>query len=201
MNSDIKEATQNKEIETLTFDMEKTLPLPHLSTNIMFYKRQLWLYNCGIYAAKEGKSTFNLWLEGQAGRGAQEKLEKEITNRKKRCEEDKFSWLKIKEIKLLNEKPFSIFIETTHDATDNYKEIDIKKGKGNPQTMLFSRHLQPLWPNGKPVAEAKLKDIKSYLNPIPPADHPFYVNLIGDDTIEEDTEGYNAELDFQIQED
>ncbi|CAH1969590.1 unnamed protein product [Acanthoscelides obtectus] len=111
------------------------------------------------------------------------------------------NWLKIKEIKVLKEKPFSIFIKTTHDATDNYKEIDIKKGKDNPQTMLFSRHLQPLWPNGKPVAEAKLKYIKSYLNLIPPADHPFYVNLIGDDTIEEDTEGYNAELDFQIQDD
>ncbi|CAH2003941.1 unnamed protein product [Acanthoscelides obtectus] len=122
------------------------------------------------------------------------KLDKEITNRKKSCEEEKISWLKIKEIKLLKEKPF--FIKTTHDATDNYKEIDIKKGK---QTMLFSRHLQPLWPNGKPVAEAKVKGIKSYLNLIPPADHPFYVNLTGDDTIKEYTEGYNAELDFQIQ--
>lgn len=72
MNSDIKKATESNEIETLTFDMEKTLPLPRLNTNIIFYKRQLWLYNCGIYAGKEAKSIFNLWLEGQAGRGAQE---------------------------------------------------------------------------------------------------------------------------------
>lgn len=72
MNSDIQIASQNDEIETLTFDMEKTLPLPRLNTNIIFYKRQLWLYNCGIYAGKEAKSTFNLWLEGEAGRGAQE---------------------------------------------------------------------------------------------------------------------------------
>ncbi|CAH1967217.1 unnamed protein product [Acanthoscelides obtectus] len=67
--------------------------------------------------------------------------------------------------------------------------------------MPFSRYLQPLWSNGKRVADAKLKDIKNYLNLIPPADHPFYVNLIGNDTLEEDTEGYNAELDFQMQED
>ncbi|CAH1967216.1 unnamed protein product [Acanthoscelides obtectus] len=43
------------------------------------------------------------------------KLEKVITNRKKSCEEEKINWLKIKEIKVLKEKPFSIFIKT-HDA-------------------------------------------------------------------------------------
>ncbi|CAG9765894.1 unnamed protein product [Ceutorhynchus assimilis] len=318
MNSDIEKAINNNEIETLTFDMEKTLPLPRISTNIIFYKRQLWLYNCGIFAGKETKSTFNLWLEGQAGRGAQEvgsclllyiannisktvknlilwsdscggqnrnikmvlllkcalevsthlesielrflvsghsflpndsdfgdvecvlkrqtkmyspedyiqvmkscrrqhpieivsmekknfvstkMLEKEIINRKKSCVEEKINWLKIKEIKILKESPYSIFIKTNYEDSDDYKEINIKKGKGKPQKTPFSRHLTPLWPDGKPIAEAKLKDIKSYLHLIPLADHPFYVNLIGDDTIEEDLEGYNANLDFEIEED
>lgn len=72
MNLDLFEAANNKNTETLTYDMQKTLPLPRLSTNILFYKRQLWLYNCGIYAGKEKKSTFNIWIEGDAGRGAQE---------------------------------------------------------------------------------------------------------------------------------
>lgn len=103
------------------------------------------------------------------------KLEKEICNRKKSLEEEKINWLKIKEIKILKEKPYSIFIKTTYEDTD-YKEIDIKKGKGKPQKTPFSRHLQPLWPNGKPVAEA-----------------------ISDNTIEEDLQGYNGELDFEIE--
>ncbi|CAH1110662.1 unnamed protein product [Psylliodes chrysocephalus] len=130
------------------------------------------------------------------------KLEKEICNRKKSRQEKKINWLKIKEIKILKEKPYSIFNKNTYEDTDtDYKEIDIKKGKGKPQKTPFSRHLQPLWPNGKPVAEAKLKDIESYLYLIPLADHPFYVNIISDNTIKEDLQGYNGELDFEIEED
>ncbi|KAF2886274.1 hypothetical protein ILUMI_19899, partial [Ignelater luminosus] len=32
----------------------------------------LWLYNCGLHTGKDNKSTFNIWLEGHAGREAQE---------------------------------------------------------------------------------------------------------------------------------
>ena len=61
-----------KKTETLTFNMKKTLPLPCLTTNIIFYKRQLWFYNCGIYAGIRKNSIFHVWIEGEAGRGAQE---------------------------------------------------------------------------------------------------------------------------------
>ncbi len=33
----------------LTFDLEKTLPLPKLSVGPAFYLRQLWLYNSGVH--------------------------------------------------------------------------------------------------------------------------------------------------------
>nr|CAH7747680.1 unnamed protein product [Callosobruchus chinensis] len=72
MNADIAHAAETDDSETITFDMQKTLPLPKLSTSIIYYKRQLWLYNCGIYAGKDKKSVLHIWLEGQAGRGAQE---------------------------------------------------------------------------------------------------------------------------------
>ena len=41
---------------TLTFDMQKTQPLPYLQTNKVFYLRQLWLYNLRIHytAEKQG---------------------------------------------------------------------------------------------------------------------------------------------------
>ncbi|CAG9838036.1 unnamed protein product [Diabrotica balteata] len=41
MQIDFKEATTNPTLETLSYDMEKVLGLPKLSTNIVYYKRQL----------------------------------------------------------------------------------------------------------------------------------------------------------------
>lgn len=52
MKEDLKRANTDEELEVLTFDMEKTLPLPRIPTNIVFYKRQLWLYNLGIHSGK-----------------------------------------------------------------------------------------------------------------------------------------------------
>lgn len=73
MKTDIKKAKNPKEkIECLTFDLEKTLPLPRLATGILFYKRQIWLYNLGVYSGSTNKGHFYVWMENEAGRGAQE---------------------------------------------------------------------------------------------------------------------------------
>lgn len=72
MNTDRKRAEEDEHLEVLTFDMEKTLPLPRIPTSVVFYKRQLWLYNLGIHTAKKNKGHCYIWLEGVAGRGAQE---------------------------------------------------------------------------------------------------------------------------------
>lgn len=69
---DLDKAKINEHFQCLTYDMEKTLPLPRLPTNIIFYKRQLWLYNTGIFCGKNNQGYCYVWLEGQAGRGAQE---------------------------------------------------------------------------------------------------------------------------------
>lgn len=318
MEADLKGAHENDDLETLTFDMEKTLPLPRLSTNIIFYKRQLWLYNCGIHSGKNNKGFCYLWIEGQAGRGAQEvgsclrshvknnvsdtvkyltlwsdscggqnrnikmvlllkcileecgslesiqlkfltsghsflpndsdfgdiecalkrqqrlyspqdyadimkvcrtknplevtflnrddfvstaKIEKQITNRKKDIDEMKINWLHMKEIKVQRDKPYSLFVKNIHNSSE-YSEINIRKRQGRPRDsdINFSNNLERLWPNGKPVAQAKLDDIRSYMHLIPAADQGFYLNLIGDTSIEEDIEGYNVTaLDFDVE--
>ncbi|CAG9761200.1 unnamed protein product [Ceutorhynchus assimilis] len=58
--------------ECLSFDLEKTLPLPRIPTGIVFYKRQLWVYNAGIHSGKENRGYCYVCVEGSAGRGAQE---------------------------------------------------------------------------------------------------------------------------------
>lgn len=59
----------NTTTTVLCFDMEKALPLPRIPTNV---KRQLWLYNLGVHTVKKNKGHCYVWLEGEAGRGAQE---------------------------------------------------------------------------------------------------------------------------------
>nr|CAH7765096.1 unnamed protein product [Callosobruchus chinensis] len=81
----------------------------------------------------------------------------------------------------------------SYDANEEYKEVDIKKGNGEKS---FNSLLGQLWPNGKPILEPKLKDNKSYLQLVPATYTVFCINLIGHETIQEDIDGYNNELDF-----
>lgn len=67
---DLEKSKECENFQCLTYDMEKTLPLPRPPTNIIFYKRQLWLYNTGIYSGKERLGYCYVCLEGQSGRGA-----------------------------------------------------------------------------------------------------------------------------------
>jgi len=64
----------NSDIVFCTFDLQKTMPLPKLSTNVAFYLRQAWLYNLGIHYinGSEQKPLFFLWTEDQGRRGCEE---------------------------------------------------------------------------------------------------------------------------------
>ena len=59
-------------MEMLTFDLEQSLPTPVLTTNIVFYKRQLWTYNLGIHDCRSGRGCMHMWHEGIASRGSYE---------------------------------------------------------------------------------------------------------------------------------
>ena len=58
----------------ITFDLEKTLPLPKLSVSEAFYLRQLWLYNTGVHVVcnNQDRAYFNIWTEDQGRRGVNE---------------------------------------------------------------------------------------------------------------------------------
>lgn len=72
MKSDLCLAKNDPFIETITFDLQKTLPLPRIPTNIVFYKRQLWVYNLGVHTGTNDQAYCYVWVEGEAGRGSQE---------------------------------------------------------------------------------------------------------------------------------
>ena len=72
LNEDAAYAKAHADTEMLTFDLEKSLPTPVLSTGVVYYKRQLWMYNQGIHDCSTNKATMYMWNESVASRGSQE---------------------------------------------------------------------------------------------------------------------------------
>lgn len=72
MNKDLELAQTDEELEVLTFDLQKTHPLPNIPTNIAYYSRQLNLFNLGIHVGSKKQGIFNVWQENEGSRGTQE---------------------------------------------------------------------------------------------------------------------------------
>lgn len=315
LKNDMQLAKEDRFTETITFDLQKTLPLPRIPTNIVFYKRQLWVYNLGIHSGSDDQAHCNVWVEGEAGRGSQEvgsclykhimdrlgdsgvknlilwsdscggqnrnikltlmlkallndhptletirlrflesghsflpndtdfgriecalklqqrlytpedymqimqvckknkpmqvqrmktedflssaNLEKKITNRKKATDGSKVSWLNTKEIMLKKEDEFSIFMRSNLD--DEPIEVNIKKNLRGNTGLLTKQVMDPLWPNGKPIPEAKLNDLISLLHLIPDDAQEYYKKLTGNSTVQDDIDGFSGTVDFEVE--
>ena len=68
----ISQSQSDPNCELLTFDLEQSLPTPVLTTNVVFYKRQLWTYNLGIHNGRNGTACMHTWHDGIASRGSNE---------------------------------------------------------------------------------------------------------------------------------
>lgn len=85
-------------------------------------------------------------------------------------------------------------------TVSTYTEIDIRKVKrGKPSSLKIDLPL--LRPQGKPISQDKLNDIRSFMHLIPEAHQKFYKNFVGDKDVNDDVDGFNGELDFEVEED
>ncbi|CAH1232326.1 unnamed protein product [Diabrotica balteata] len=57
----------------ITFDLERTLPLPHINTGEVYYLRQMHMLNLGIHTYESGGENvfMNMWYETKGARGSQ----------------------------------------------------------------------------------------------------------------------------------
>lgn len=72
MKSDAEKSRHDKTTYSFTFDLEKALPFPVLTTSVAYYKRNMYVYNLGCHDLSTGKGYMYAWDETVASRGSQE---------------------------------------------------------------------------------------------------------------------------------
>lgn len=70
LKKDAAEASQDKYV--CTFDLQKALPFPKLTTSIAYYKRNLYVYNFGIHCFNNNTAYMHVWDETNGGRGSED---------------------------------------------------------------------------------------------------------------------------------
>lgn len=129
------------------------------------------------------------------------KMEDIITNRKKDVRKTPVSWLKTRVIEITKNTPFSIFMKQSLDGETVEVDIYKKPQRGRPSSIkTFNELCVPLWPNGKPLSVEKLNDLKSLMKFIPNDARHVYRLLFSNADIEDDIEGFNGPLDFEVEE-
>ncbi|CAG9791146.1 unnamed protein product [Diatraea saccharalis] len=127
-------------------------------------------------------------------------LQERVTNRKIDTEKQKISWLETFEIELRKNDAQNIFIKSKLD--DDCKIVNISKGaKGRKVRPNFEMELPILYPEGRELSSAKVKDLKEMMKLIPADAKPFYnfiKNVRSSDFID-DTEGFGSAIDFEIE--
>lgn len=102
-----------------------------------------------------------------------EPLLKNITNRKKDINKEKISWQKTFEIEIRKSDPNKLNFKS--DITsETIPIVDITKHSKDRQTSSKNIELPPLYPDGRPLSLAKIKDLKDMLSLIPKDAKPFY---------------------------
>ena len=70
LREDTALAQSDPNTDTVTFDLQQSLPTPVLTVNVVYYKRQLWTYNLGIHCCNTRVGHMHMWNESQASRGS-----------------------------------------------------------------------------------------------------------------------------------
>lgn len=72
LREDTALAQSSDDVDTITFDLQQSLPTPTLTVNVVYYKRQLWVYNLGVHNCATEGGHMHMWDESVASRGSQE---------------------------------------------------------------------------------------------------------------------------------
>lgn len=66
------ELSKEGNVYVASFDLQKALAFPRLTTSVAYYKRNMYVYNLGIHIMHSRYGVMYMWDETQASRGSQE---------------------------------------------------------------------------------------------------------------------------------
>lgn len=74
MKDDTEKSKENPHLgyHVVSFDLQKALPIPTITTSVAYYKRNMYCYNLGVHDLETDKSCMYVWDETVASRGSQE---------------------------------------------------------------------------------------------------------------------------------
>lgn len=71
LKEDTTTSKNDPNVYAFTFDLEKVLPFPKITTGIAYYRRNMYLYNLGIHELKTCLGYMYTWDETTASRESQ----------------------------------------------------------------------------------------------------------------------------------
>ncbi|CAH1106789.1 unnamed protein product [Psylliodes chrysocephalus] len=146
-------ATSEK-LFVFSFDLEKALAFPKLTTSVAYYKRNLYVYNFGCHEFNKNISHMFVWPETDGSRGSQE-----ISS----C--------------LIKSKPYLIQFKCDCNEDTEFQAINIRKSLVGRPHGLKNIDQPLLYPKGRTVTKEKWRDMMDLLKFIPPVKHDYYKNL------------------------
>ena len=85
--------------------------------------------------------------------------------------------MKIQWIQILKDQPYTLFYKETVNEDITFCKLNLKAARSGRRHSLANVSQDVLYPRGRPVTEAKKKDMLDLLPYIPPVKHDFFVSL------------------------
>ena len=101
-------------------------------------------------------------------------------------EKVKVDYQTVHQFRISQDRPQHLEVKLSHDDCEEWKQISLKKRGGRAK--LQEVQLSPRYGGSRPIPKAKVDDVKSLLEYVPPIYHQFYNDIVVDNNRSSNTD-------------